>query len=176
MHEQWKVVDEFPNYEVSNFGEIRNSKFSRPNRTSLNTNGVVTTYLCKDKKQYARSLALIVAKAFLDKPERADFTNIIHLDGNKQNCLPSNLVWRPYHFAVKYNRERLKDPFPDWSTSFRVNETNEVFDHPRDFAMKYGLLEMAIYSALVEGRPLFPGNFTVEFIKVHIRKRVKLAI
>src|SRR5512136_2589031 len=151
MIELWKVVNEFPNYEVSNLGGVRNIKFHRPNKTSLNNRGSLITAFYKGGKLYRRALSTIVAKSFLPPPERDDFDCVINLDGDKLNCVWTNLAWRPYHFAVKYNRERIYDPFPDWNTTFYDQSTGESYQTLQECAIRYGLLEGAIYMSLLQG-------------------------
>jgi hypothetical protein len=163
MSELWKVVEEFPNYEVSNLGGVRNAKHDRPNKTSINNRGILITAFYKHGKLYRRALSNVVARLFLPPPEREDFNSVINLNGDRFNCRSDNLAWRPYHFAVKYFRERALEPFPRWNKPFVMVETGEVFQSPNECATRYGLLETGIYLSLVKGNTVFPGDYTFTF-------------
>lgn len=164
MEECWGTLEEFPNYSVSDKGNVRNESKG----TLLHPNYVQdltpTVSLYRDGKQHRRAVANLVAITFLPTPEREDFNTIIYLDGDRTNTSVTNLAWRPRHFAIKYHRERFLDPFPNWRRRFRMVETNEIYDHPAECAVKYGLLEGGIYLALVNRTQVFPGGYTFEFV------------
>lgn len=88
--EQWKTIDEMPNYEVSNLGSVRRIKTGNL-LSQQNSNGyrTVTLWNCgKEKRLYVHRL---VAIAFLDRCESK--TEINHKDGNRANNCLDNLEW-----------------------------------------------------------------------------------
>lgn len=47
MEEIWKIIEEEPKYEVSNFGNIRNSKTKRLRKLEMNEKGYLRVKLNK---------------------------------------------------------------------------------------------------------------------------------
>ena len=90
MEEIWKVVEEFPTYEVSNLGRI---KFTKSNtiKTTKIKNGRVIIRFKINNKQYERFLSRILAIAFIPNPENKSDVN--HIDENPLNNDLSNLEW-----------------------------------------------------------------------------------
>lgn len=161
MDEKWLTVEEFPDYVVSNYGEVYNGNTGRILSENLVQYGIPTVGLYQDGKQYRRSVPVLVALAFLDAPPYNPLQKYapIHLDGDRQNCRADNLMWRPRWFAVNYHRERLQTSFPNWTAPFECRNTGEIFEHPRDAAMKYGLLETHIHMSVIYGKPVYPGDY-----------------
>lgn len=86
MEEIWKVIEEEPKYEVSNFGNIRNSKTKRLRKLEMNEKGYLRVKL---NKQYR--VHRLVATAFIDNPENKP--EVDHIDGDKRNNRVDNLRW-----------------------------------------------------------------------------------
>ena len=162
MQEEWRAICNIDNYEISTFGNIGSRKTTGPRSPSLNQQGVNKITFYQDGRYITRSVSLLVAQTFLPDPPREYFNTPIHLDGDRSNCRVDNLMWRPRWFAIKYHQERRQEPFPNWTRSFEVVETGEIFDHPRDCAIKYGLLEgtdLGIHHAIMNEKFVFPIGF-----------------
>ena len=166
MMEEWAPIDGFPDYSISNYGYVQNNRTGRMMTRSPVQYGMLTVSMMYDGEQYRRSIATLVAQAFLPRPPRDDFNTPIHLDGDRKNCRVDNLEWRPRWFAINYHHERKQSPYPDWARDIRLNETGEVFGSMRDLAEKYGLLEREIHKGLVNGTEVFPQGFTFTFADV----------
>ena len=109
---------------------------------------------------------MIVAKTWLPQPERDTFDTPIQLDGVRRNCRADNLMWRPRWFAIAFHKERRTEIYPNWRASFELVETGEVFEHPRECAMKYGVLENDVAVALANGHNhVFPQWFHFRIIR-----------
>ena len=90
--EQWRAVEGYPEYEVSNLGRVRkNGKLTPLHRVGK---GYLRTTLQKDGKQKQDYIHRIVAKAFIPNPENKPTVN--HIDGDKNNNRVSNLEWATY--------------------------------------------------------------------------------
>ena len=90
--EQWRAVEGYPGYEVSNLGRVRkNGKLTPLHRAGK---GYLRTTLQKDGKQKQDYIHRIVAKAFIPNPENKPTVN--HIDGDKDNNRVSNLEWATY--------------------------------------------------------------------------------
>jgi len=155
MTENWKSIDDFPEYSVSNFGDVRSNKSGRIMSSSPNQFNVVQVGLMRDGIQYHRSVPLLVAKAFL--PIRpGPFDTPINLDGDRLNNHVDNLMWRPRWFAIKYNRQfrypylnRIDSPIVDM-------KTNKVSESSIACAVEYGLLEEEIVLAILNRTYVWP--------------------
>ena len=88
---EWKVVDEFPNYEINKYGQIRNITTGRLNNGSMGRDGYLHVSLYKDGKPCNRMVHILVAKAFIPNPDNKEIVN--HIDENKGNCVADNLEW-----------------------------------------------------------------------------------
>lgn len=158
--ERWKDIPHFIKYSVSDLGRIRNVDTGRDIRLSINQRGITYVGLMKDGQQYKRSVALLVASAFLDIPIHESFDSVIHLDGDRQNCAANNLMWRPHHFVVNYMRQFTMSP-PIYEGVLHCPETGELFSNSRDMAVKYGLLLRDIHAAIVNGHMIYPTRLTI---------------
>ena len=89
--ENWRSIDGYLNYEVSDVGRIRNVNTGKILKQSINSNGYYLVSLCNNGKVKKHKTHRIVAHEFIenlcDKPI-AD-----HIDGNKTNNCASNLRW-----------------------------------------------------------------------------------
>lgn len=164
--EIWKIIPEFPNYEVSNHGGIYNRLLKRLMSTSLTREGNVKISLLsiEDGKRYTRSVAKLVAEAFVEKPKihevhpRRHYPDqVVMLDGNLSNVRADNLVWRPRWMAWLY-REQLTTPQPERYYKFRIRNlrTGIEYDSVIEAGMSLGLLFSLIYESTYTGKALFP--------------------
>lgn len=163
MQEEWLPVEDFPDYSVSNYGYVQNARTGRMMSLSPVQYGMLTVAMMYDGKQFRRSVAGLVARAFLPAPPREDFNTPIHLDGDRKNCRVDNLELRPRWFAINYHLERKHQPFQNWTRDIRLDQTGEVFDSLTAAATKYGLLENDIHHSLVNRTAVFPQGFTFTF-------------
>jgi hypothetical protein len=139
-HEEWRMIEQFPDYSVSNYGRIRSDKFDKIMSLSENQFGVVQVGLMRDGEQKHRSVPLLVAKAFLGPPE-PPFDTPINLDGDRHNNAVENLAWRPRWFAIRYNQQfryprqnTIEEPIVDL-------KTGDISENSFECAKRYGLLE-----------------------------------
>ena len=84
--EEWKNITDFPNYQVSSFGNVRNIKTGRILKAA-NHGGYYTVGLSNKSPSVHR----LVASSFLDNPENKPQVN--HKDKNGLNNNLSNLEW-----------------------------------------------------------------------------------
>ena len=157
MEDRWTQVRGFMNYSVSEYGEVRNDRTGRMLKQTL-TNDRLYVSLVKNGRQFHRQLSGIVARSWWGPPPRLNFDSVVHLDGDKLNCTVGNLMWRPRWFALAYHKEWETDKFSNWDGSFLLIETEEVFFHPRDCAMKYGFLQVDIVMSILNGTSIFPEH------------------
>lgn len=88
--EDWKTIAEFPNYDVSSLGNIRNNKTGKPLKICVKA-GYYHVGLVNDKNKKTPKVHRLVALAFIENPENKLEVN--HKDKNKLNNSLSNLEW-----------------------------------------------------------------------------------
>lgn len=91
--ELWKNIKEASNYEVSNFGNVRNktTKYILKGRMSKSGYLMVSLKIDNTQKFQNRYIHRLVAQEWIDNPEEKREVN--HKDGNKINNNISNLEW-----------------------------------------------------------------------------------
>jgi hypothetical protein len=141
--EEWREIPQFPLYEASSFGNIRNKKTQR-HLQSFNNNGYLSLSLRKDKLQPCRQrVHRLVAMAFCVKGVGKDQVN--HKDGNPRNNRFENLEWvnnseNALHY-YKTHKHKSKTPI-------RITEPNGVvreFDGLNEAGRAYGLARATIW-------------------------------
>jgi len=85
--EEWKVISDYPNYSVSNFGNVRNDKTGKLLKHFNRGKG----YSAVDLNGKTFSVHQLVGINFI--PNENNYTQIDHIDRNKQNNNISNLRW-----------------------------------------------------------------------------------
>lgn len=160
-----KVIEDFPNYEVTNYGRIFNLRTGREMILSPLLNGELTVGMTRDHWQYRRSVKRLVAQVFV--PGESEFFNTpILLDGDRNNVRADNLVWRPRWFACEYARQFTDQP--EWYFYGPILDTTNHIEYPHVFAaaVENGLLCTDIRKAITTGRPVFPSRD----VYVHVPK------
>lgn len=92
--EEWKKIDNFPNYEISNFGNVRNIKRNKEISAIYDKNGYKKVHLFNNGKDKMLFVHRLVAKAFIPNPENKPTVN--HIDGNTSNSNINNLEWATF--------------------------------------------------------------------------------
>lgn len=91
MMEQWMQIKEFPKYQISNKGRIKNSK-NKILKLRINKKGYSETRLYYgDGTSRNVQIHRIVAEHFIENPN--NYTIVNHIDGNKSNNDSCNLEW-----------------------------------------------------------------------------------
>jgi len=89
MQEQWKPIDERPDYQVSNFGRVRGPRGIR--KLDYSNRGYALLNLRIDGRQRNLLVHRLVAKAFVTNDRACPIVN--HIDGDKCNNHADNLEW-----------------------------------------------------------------------------------
>ena len=90
MIEVWKRVVGFPNYQVSNLGNIIGPR--GPMKPILQDSGYYHVGLINNGRQSFRILSRLVCEAFHGSPP-FDNAKALHKDDNKDNNTENNLYW-----------------------------------------------------------------------------------
>ena len=100
MEEKWKIIEEFPNYAVSNYGQIKNIKKNKMMTSYRTWNGYCVVKLCKNNHPKECRVHRLVATAFIANPNNYPCVN--HKDENKENNIYSNLEWCDHQYNNTY--------------------------------------------------------------------------
>ena len=86
--EEYKIIKDFENYSVSNFGNIRNNKTGRILKPGIH-NGYYQVILSIDGKHFTKTIHKLVAEYFIHNPYNKNCVD--HIDNNKLNNNVCNL-------------------------------------------------------------------------------------
>lgn len=89
IEEEWKPIPEFPKYEASSFGQIRNKR-GNIMRTHRDVDYDRVSFFVNPKSVH-KLVHRMVASAFIPNPEGK--STVDHIDQNKRNNRVSNLRW-----------------------------------------------------------------------------------
>jgi hypothetical protein len=89
MVEQYKIIKDFPNYSVSNLGNIKNIKTGRVLKPGITSTGYYNVILYKDRISFNKKIHTLVVESFLPNPYNKKCVD--HIDNNKLNNNVSNL-------------------------------------------------------------------------------------
>jgi|DEB0MinimDraft_4_1074332.scaffolds.fasta_scaffold67134_2 hypothetical protein len=138
MQEIWKTIEEFPKYEVSSQGKVRNIKTGRVLKTSLNNKGYKQVNLGKSLLVHR-----LVCLTFL--PNKSETVN--HIDGDKFNNNVSNLEWCTNEYNQKQAWENgLYDGRKKMCLDLR---TGVYYDTASNFSRAKGMNRSTLHKHLV---------------------------
>ena len=93
MTEIWKIIEEYPDYEVSNMGNVRSNKLGKTKllKQQCTRLGYYRVYLFNGKLEKWKRVNILVLEAFVGKAMLGMESS--HLDNNSKNNKLSNLKW-----------------------------------------------------------------------------------
>ena len=89
--EVWRSIENYENYAVSSFGNVKNTKTGRILKAGDNGRGYVIVQLFKDRVKKTHKIHRLVACAFIDNPN--DKLCVDHKNNDRTNNNISNLRW-----------------------------------------------------------------------------------
>lgn len=136
--EIWKTNDEYPLYEISTYGNIRNSKTGNILKPSINK-GYYYICICNNNCiRKTMSLHRLIAKTFI--PNISNKPTVNHKDHNSLNNNINNLEWATYKEQTNHKRK----PSPDiynytgtrsvWRICSETNNKIEKYNSIKDAA------------------------------------------
>lgn len=87
----WKEIKDFPNYSISDSGEVKNNKTGRILKKALNQDGYAIVQLWNNGKGTMKRVHRLVLETF--KPTENTDYEVNHLDRNRTNNNLNNLEW-----------------------------------------------------------------------------------
>lgn len=109
--EEFRQIEGFENYSVSNLGNVRNDKTGRILKPGLNTQGYFQVDLCKDSKKKTYRINRLVGLAFIDNPD--NLKEIDHINQIKTDNRIENLRW-----CSRSNNQRNRKKWEGTSSKF----------------------------------------------------------
>ncbi|CAL5971441.1 HNH_endonuclease [Hexamita inflata] len=89
--EEYRDIDDFENYEVSNLGQIRNKKTGRILKPSDIGKGYLQVCLYQNNIRKFYFIHQLVAQSFLENPN--NYSDVDHINGSPTNNNVQNLRW-----------------------------------------------------------------------------------
>lgn len=136
--EIWKVVENFPNYEVSNLGRIRSKKHGimKPQKTVYGYLSVVLYARQRFAPTLVKAATIhrLVMHAF-NPIENETEMQVNHIDYDRTNNKLSNLEW--VSASQNCRRKRPKEKF--YNSIGCYDELGNYYNSYREAARKYGL-------------------------------------
>lgn len=147
--EEWKNIADFPNYQVSSFGNVKNVKTCKLMRLNTRCGYLKVSLVSKNSKK-DHLVHRLVALEFLDNPENK--TDVNHKDKNGLNNNLSNLEWMTRQENNIHRCKGTKITSNKKKPIFRIDSnTNKVLD-------KYNSIELAGIWAFDNGFTKSPHN------------------
>ena len=157
--ENWKIIEDFTNYAVSDLGRVKNRTTGRIMKPGLRA-GYPSVSLYKSGKAKNFTIHRLVASAFIPNPNNLPCIN--HKDEDKTNCVVDNLEWCTFSYNNNYREKgkRISDskknlcsrccnmPARKVACYTKDGELVEVFDSMYDAKRKYNYSPGSIHSAI----------------------------
>ena len=144
--EEWRVIEEFPHYWVSNYGNVKHVDRNEPRKITINDRGfpIVTLFGRDSKTRYLRQINKLVATAFLHTPTFHDETAVWHIDGNLSNCCVDNLKWEMRSRVLEWNEMNRTREAKYNTPPVRNNRTGKIYADAFQCGLAEGELESRI--------------------------------
>jgi hypothetical protein len=157
--ERWAEISGFPGYSVSDYGRVLNQMTGFYLTPTKKPSGLVMVGLMSRTKQHTlqckRSLPLLVASAFVQRPSNESFDTPINLDGDRMNNNYTNLMWRPLWFARKYAKQ-FHDGHVIFDRPIEDVETGEIYRDSMHASTYNGILDVEIYLSMLNNTYVWP--------------------
>lgn len=163
MKQVWKTIEKYPNYEVSNYGKVRNKTTGRQLKAHPNSSGYLRVPLFKNGKSKQVFVHRLVAEAFIPNPHNKKQVN--HIKKPITNNRVNNLEWCNQSDNIIHQWKAKERKKSHKGEKILCVETNQVFNTQQQAADFAGVHRKRIYEAL-EGLTKTAGGYHWKYIKV----------
>lgn len=138
----------FPNYQVSNYGNVKNVITNKILKPGDNGQGYLYVNLINGKTRKREYVHRLVAKAFL--PNFNNYPIVNHKDENSKNNHVDNLEWCSVKYNNNYGSAQLKRKINahKMGTKIKCVETGIIYPTIRDAARDMYIANNNILSAI----------------------------
>jgi hypothetical protein len=105
MNETWKQIADFPDYEISDLGNIRNIETHQEPTITFNHNGYRTAYLKKYREHKIQLVHRLVLQTFVRPFKKGEVSN--HINFNRSDNRLSNLEIISQYQNVQHSKDRM---------------------------------------------------------------------
>ena len=144
-------------YAITSCGKVWSYKRNKWDVGWHNGAGYHLVRLCKNKKNYTKRVHVLVAEAYLGRPEDPMMTDVGHLDDNRLNNNVNNLKWMTRSENLDTDSFREKQSIKIF-TKIRCVETGEIYNSQRDAGRAVGIHPYGITCVLM-GRQKTAGGY-----------------
>ena len=123
----WRPIDH--KYECNEKGEIRNITTGRILRTCKGKDGYYRVSLFSLGRSKSYMVHRLILSAFIPNPEPSKYTEINHIDGNKDNNTLSNLEWCDRGYNQRHAYKNGLQPSKKGSKNGRAKLTEKDITH-----------------------------------------------
>jgi hypothetical protein len=132
--EDWQTIPQFPDYEASTLGYIRNKKTQKLIKHSIN-GSYCQIILYKDKRRYTQKVHRLIATTFIQNPEEKPTVN--HKNKDTRDNRSENLEWMT---VKEQNNHKVQVEFhkkesytrPIWKCDKVTRERIKLYDSVKD--------------------------------------------
>ena len=138
MNEIWKAIEDYPNYEVSNLGNVRNKKTKKVLKPAKLNTGYLQVRIKDSTGVYrGRYVHRLVITTFCSV-ENMDNLDCNHRDENKENNQLDNLEWLSHKENCDYGtrNERIRKVL---GKTVLCIETGVIYSSTMDAARQTGI-------------------------------------
>jgi hypothetical protein len=162
--EVWKLIDGYPNYQISNLGRVKSLNYLNTGRISILKQCASSRYfqvrLFLNNVRKMKSIHRLVAIHFVPNQENKSTVN--HKDGDKLNNHASNLEWctqkennkHAWDSGLKKHSDYNKKVTSELFSKKVINKrTGEIYPSLTE-AQKHSEYSMSHLSAMLKGKHL----------------------
>ena len=151
--EIWKPLKNFPSYDGSSEGRIRNIRTRRILKSFITEKGYARVGLQKNGERYMISVHKLIAETFLGEHPGMD---VWHKDLDRSNNRVDNLEWRTRREIVRETFASGRRRAPRY-TGVRVVETGDIYESVTACAIDTGCDRSEIFKYLAGQRAHVKG-------------------
>jgi hypothetical protein len=171
MNEIYKPVPNYPNYLVSNLGNIKNKRTNHVLKGSVDIHNYKYYQLINETEKKQFSCHRLVAEVFIPNPENKSQVN--HKDKNKKNNHVDNLEWMTPSENIKHAIKDGKKKGNTINKRVKIIEKDNItiFDSIVDAAKHYDVPKGSLSAALKKDDNIYKSNihkdltFTIEHMQ-----------
>lgn len=109
MTEEWRVIEGYPNYKVSNTGKVARINGQEKKQSKCKNGYYKVSLYHSGKEPYMAWVHRLVASAFVENPNPELFTRVNHIDENPENNSADNLEWCTPSYNRAYGKQFIRD-------------------------------------------------------------------